>query len=30
VPGGGYQVKAEIDLTPEQGEYQFGMIARFL
>ncbi len=30
VPGGGYQVQAEIDLTPEQGEYRFGMVARFL
>ena len=30
VPGGGYIVQAELDLTPEQGQYQFGMVARFL
>ena len=30
VPGGGYVVQAEIDLSPEQGRYQFGMVARFL
>ncbi|MBT7306878.1 MAG: U32 family peptidase, partial [Gammaproteobacteria bacterium] len=30
VPGGGYQVKAGLDLTPEQGLYRFGLIARFL
>jgi len=30
VPGGGYVVQAELDLTPEQGKFQFGMVARFL
>ena len=30
VPGGGYQVQAVLDLTPEQGQYRFGMLARFL
>lgn len=30
VPGGGYVVQTELDLTPEQGQYQFGMVARFL
>ncbi len=30
VPGGGYTVTAELDLSPEEGQYQFGMIARFL
>lgn len=30
VPGGGHIVQAELDLTPEQGQFQFGMVARFL
>ncbi len=30
VPGGGYIVEAELDLTAEQEQPEFGMIARFL
>ncbi len=30
VPGGGYTVSAELDLSPEEGQYRFGMVARFL
>jgi putative protease len=30
VPGGGYTVQAELDLGPEQGQFVFGMVARFL
>ncbi len=30
VPGGGYTVQAELDLSAEGGEYRFGMVARFL
>ncbi len=30
VPGGGYKVTAELDLTPEQGQFLFAMVARFL